>query len=207
MTPRFHQAHKITGRWEGAFVDHSRDPGGVTNWGISIRFAGSIGLDIDGDGRTTRADIVALTLDQAMELYFDHFWQKMRCEEMPFPIGLMAYDQGVNFGPGRSIRFVQMTLNEVGHRLKVDGAIGPVTLGAINRVQNVEGFVRKLAARREAYYRRLSTFDTFGRGWLNRTRDVRDQALAALAERVTDGRESVTAPEHSPMPIPAPRAR
>ena len=36
----------------------------------------------------------------------------------------------------------------------------------------------KLSSMREAFYRGLSTFDTFGKGWMRRLEDVTAQAKA-----------------------------
>ena len=37
--------------------------------------------------------------------------------------------------------------------------------------------INRLATYREQFYRTLSTFDTFGRGWLRRNDEIRKQAL------------------------------
>ena len=42
----FEKAHEFTSRWEGGYVNHAADPGGATNFGISLRFLKSQGLDI-----------------------------------------------------------------------------------------------------------------------------------------------------------------
>lgn len=57
-----------------------------------------------------------------------------------------------------------------------DGAIGPQTLGAVGRI-NPEDIIEQYAAEREAFYRRLKTFSTFGRGWLRRNEETRVAAL------------------------------
>jgi len=40
----FEAAHAFTARWEGGLVDHPDDPGGVTNFGVSLRFLQAQGL-------------------------------------------------------------------------------------------------------------------------------------------------------------------
>ena len=57
-----------------------------------------------------------------------------------------------------------------------DGGIGRNTLAAVFRMTPVD-IIEQYAAEREAFYRRLKTFDTFGRGWLRRNEETR---LAAL---------------------------
>ncbi len=49
---------------EGGYVDHKNDPGGATNYGISLRFvkqSTGIDLDVDGDGDIDADDIKAMT--------------------------------------------------------------------------------------------------------------------------------------------------
>jgi lysozyme family protein len=40
-----------------------------------------------------------------------------------------------------------------------------------------EDIIEQYAAEREAFYRRLKTFSTFGRGWLRRNEETRIAAL------------------------------
>ena len=57
---------------EGGYVDHANDPGGATNYGISLRFvkqSTGIDLDVDGDGDIDADDIKAMTPEQAKEIY------------------------------------------------------------------------------------------------------------------------------------------
>ena len=60
--------------------------------------------------------------------------------------------------------------------LKQDGAIGPLTLMAVVEADSEE-IINRLAVYRDAFYRSLSTFETFGRGWIRRNDETREQAL------------------------------
>ena len=44
----FNLAHAHVAKWEGGYIDHPNDPGGVTMYGISLMFLKSLGL-VDGD--------------------------------------------------------------------------------------------------------------------------------------------------------------
>lgn len=150
-------------RQEGGLVDHPNDPGGLTRYGISIRFAGSIGLDIDGDGRTTRADIIGLTREQAVEIYREHFWQPIHGPDLPAPLAFAALDAAVNVGVRRSSMFLQMALGA-----RPDGAVGPRTLAAARAKNDLAGALDEMIARRQHFYGRLPTFSSFGLGWSRR---------------------------------------
>ena len=86
MKENFQDALQITLRWEGGLVDHPADPGGLTKWGVSLRFLRAIGVDLNGDGTVDGRDIRSLTHEQRDAIYRDHFWDRCRCDELPIGI-------------------------------------------------------------------------------------------------------------------------
>tara|TARA_E500000178_G_scaffold321149_1_gene344790 strand:- start:662 stop:1024 length:363 start_codon:yes stop_codon:yes gene_type:complete len=58
-----------------------------------------------------------------------------------------------------------------------DGAIGPKTLETVKAPKRVD-IIEQVPIEREALYRSLSNFDTFGKGWLRHNDETRKQALA-----------------------------
>ena len=158
---------------EGGFSDHPSDPGGATNFGISIRFAGSIGLDVDGDGDTDKADIIALTREHAMGIYREHFYDKHRCGEMPAGIGYALFDGVVNQGPV-AVRFMQRAAG-----VYADGIVGMQTLAAVNSVDRVK-LLDDYCTHRALHYAGLSTVRVFGRGWFRRLFKVHRLACADI---------------------------
>ena len=77
----------------------------------------------------------------------------------------------MNSGPGRAARGLQKVVNAT-----QDGAIGPLTIAAVNG-KGAEGVIEELSKEREEFYRSLRTFETFGKGWLRRNEETRDFAL------------------------------
>ena len=59
-------AREILAR-EGGFVDDPDDPGGATNFGITIHTMRRLGVDLDGDGQVTRRDVKRLSRTQAAD--------------------------------------------------------------------------------------------------------------------------------------------
>ena len=55
-------------------------------------------------------------------------------------------------------------------------AIGPKTLEVVKASNRVDG-IEQMANDREAFYRSLSNFDTFGRWWLRRNDETMEQTL------------------------------
>ena len=170
---------KVVRRWEGGLIDHPSDPGGVTKWGISLRFLRSIGLDVNGDGVVDGKDIRSLTEEQVAKLYYDHFWSKCYCDFLPTGVDLAAFDCGVNQGPGRAKRFLQKAL-----KVKVDGKIGPITLDAANKA-DPNTLLGEFMVRRAIHYSSLVNMTVFGLGWFRRLFDIYRQALS-LAVLNTD---------------------
>lgn len=165
-------AQRAALRWihpiEGGYVDDPSDPGGATQYGISLRYLRGKGAagDIDGDGDIDAADVRALTRTQAEQFFIEDCWHPCRCDEMPAQIAIAVFDHAVNAGTGSAIRLIQEML-----RLKVDGIVGPKTLRAIEHADAGELLAYYLA-RRARYYRDIvaanSSLVRFLDGWLNR---------------------------------------
>lgn len=138
---------------EGGYVNHPRDPGGETNWGVTKRTAAANGY---------KGEMRNMTREQAKEVYRKAFWKRYGCGEMPFAVGYQYFDACVNHGYGNAVRFLQRALG-----VADDGIIGSITRDALRRA-DVSALVRKFNAERMAFYTKLNAFDAFGRGWLNR---------------------------------------
>lgn len=137
---------------EGGYVNHPDDPGGETNWGIAKRSYPNV-------------DIRALTRDQAIEIYRRDFWNRVRGDELPPAFAFQALDAAVNHGIGNAVRWMQTAAG-----VAPDGHFGPITLAAV-KAMNPSDLVLRFLAERLSFYTRLSTFNTFGRGWTRRIAD------------------------------------
>ncbi|TDX30771.1 putative peptidoglycan binding protein [Modicisalibacter xianhensis] len=146
---------------EGGYVDHPDDPGGRTNWGITQRTALANGY---------LGDVRHLTRDQAKEIYRTAFWQRVKADQYDFALAFNLFDAAVNHGIGNAIRMLQRAVG-----VADDGIVGPVTLGAINAMC-VDDALLRFNAERLRFYTKLSTFGTFGRGWVNRVAGNLDYA-------------------------------
>lgn len=158
---------------EGGFVNNPADPGGATNLGIT-----KATLEAFREKPVTEDDVRNLTKDEAQEIYRAKYWNVMRCNDLPPGIDLMVFDFGVNAGPQRSVKLLQKAAG-----VTIDGSVGPITLAAVRAADPAE-LIARFAQGRMDHYRSLATFETFGRGWTNRTEAVRATALRmALAAK------------------------
>ena len=85
---------------EGGYTNHPSDPGGPTNFGITIY-----------DYRkyvkpnATAADVRAMKLDEAKAIYRTKYWAAQRCDELPAGVDYSIFDYGVNSGIGPAAEF------------------------------------------------------------------------------------------------------
>ena len=103
--------------------------------------------------------------------YYENYWLRCRCEDLPTGVDLQVFDIAVNSGSGRAGKILQRVVG-----VTIDGGIGPQTLAAVAEMEPSD-IIRALGVERELFYRDLKTFDTFGKGWLNRNKHTTDTAL------------------------------
>jgi len=114
---------------EGGYVNDPDDPGGATNFGVTIGTMARLGLDLDGDGRVTPADVKQLTRAQAKQIFVDHYFHRPGIGKLPAPLQATVFDMYVNSG-ANAVKILQRLLNDMGQRVSVDGVLGPQSLEA-----------------------------------------------------------------------------
>jgi lysozyme family protein len=162
---------------EGGYVDNPRDPGGATNMGITLDT-----LTAWRHEQVSKADVQNLSRDEATAIYHANYWNVLRCGSLPSGIDVMVFDAGVNCGNAHSARTLQTIV-----ACAADGVIGPATLQAVNNAVGASGILSILtqfSRAQSSYYHSLSTFDTFGAGWLKRVASTLSlaQQLAASGQ-------------------------
>lgn len=138
---------------EGGYVNHPDDPGGETNWGITLRTAREAGYT---------GTMRALTRQEAKAIYREAYWNRAKADQYDGAIAFQLFDTAVNHGIGQAIRFLQRAVG-----VADDGAVGPVTLAAV-RAMSVTDVLARFNAERLDFYTKLTTWPTFGKGWARR---------------------------------------
>jgi len=178
----FQRAVALVLRHEGGFSNDPDDPGGATDFGISLRFLKGVGDmdgdgfldgDFDHDGDVDIDDIRLLDRGTAEDIYRTQWWNR-------YPYGLMAdaggdllaiktFDLAINMGPRRAHRLLQEGIRDCGHAVDTDGIIGPKTLEAIHACDRTE-LLRNYQYQAISYYRSLKK-PKYLNGWINRVSD------------------------------------
>ena len=132
----FNKALALTLQNEGGYSNDPHDPGRETYAGISRRFwpawAGWPIIDalkplgVNQQVHTVEADVA--------EFYFNTFWLPLKCDQIENEsVAESLFDFAINVGRIRAVKVLQDTVNIYSgkKRIKVDGKIGPQTLGGI----------------------------------------------------------------------------
>ena len=158
MLVKFDDIIKVVLKHEGGYVNDPKDPGGETNFGIAKRSHPDV-------------DIKELTEDEAKDIYKEHYWDKNKVESLPEELRHIYFDMCVNQGKSRAVKILQRAANAKGADLKVDGGLGPKTIGAMEGVE-----LQRVRAYRVKYYADLVTrkpiLEKFYYGWFRRALEV-----------------------------------
>jgi lysozyme family protein len=166
----FAAALLFTLKEEGGFSDDPHDPGGATMKGVTLTEYRAY----FGQPKATVAELKAITGEQVADIYQHKYWDGVRGDELPAGVDLSVFDMGVNAGPVTSIKILQREL-----AIKADGILGPKTLAEVRR-QIPATLIMWLESGQLRYYRSLTTFKYFGKGWINRTIARQAAAMSVL---------------------------
>lgn len=124
---------------EGGYTNDPRDPGGATNFGVTVAVARANGY---------AGDMRAMTRDQASAIYRARYWTGVGLDKVATVSQSVAgelFDTGVNMGPVIAGTFLQRALNVLNRQgadwpdLHVDGSIGPTTVAALASLMKARG--------------------------------------------------------------------
>jgi lysozyme family protein len=165
MKANFDKCLALVLKHEGGFVNHPKDPGGMTNLGVTK----TTWEEWTGNS-SDEAEMRSLTPEMVAPLYKARFWDRVKADELPSGVDYAVFDAAVNSGPGRAARWLQECVG-----VAADGAIGPKTLQAVNSYPG--DLQSDYCDKRLKFLQSLPTFPTFGRGWTRRVEDVKSTRL------------------------------
>ncbi len=165
---------------EGGFVDDPDDPGGATNFGVTIHTLKTLGIDINGDGAVDRADVKGLDDERAAEILKENYFRRPGIWRLPEDLQPSVFDMYVNAG-SNAIRILQSLVCKFGVNVAVDGALGPKSAEAVEKIHQSAGsyladayaierrnYYYSLADRRPPMRKYACTRDGGKGGWIKR---------------------------------------
>jgi len=156
---------------EGGYTNDAADPGGPTNFGITI-----------ADYRkyvkpgATAADVRAMKVEEAKAIYRSKYWDAQRCDALPAGVDYAVFDYGVNSGIGRSGKVLRRVLGLPDNDWRTSNDV----LAALGK-RDAKAIVAAVCDERLRFLQRLSTWPVFGRGWGARVAEVKAYALKLAA--------------------------
>jgi lysozyme family protein len=152
---------------EGGYVNNPKDPGGMTNLGCTkTTWEQHCGHTVDEKAMR------ALTPSDVGPLYRQKYWNKICADDLPTGVDYVVFDAAINSGPGRAAKWLQACINTY-----ADGIIGDKTIQAV-RNKDAKELINDYCAYRLAYLKMLQTWQTFGKGWERRVKEVNATALS-----------------------------
>ena len=166
MKKNFDECLSMLLHHEGGFVNHPKDPGGMTNLGVTKAVYDKwIGRE------STEQEMRDLTPMDVAPIYKKNYWDKVRGDDLPGGVDWCAFDWAVNSGSGRPAKAIQRAVGAT-----TDGVIGPKTLQLVAEKDPkfINDYVYTV---RQAFYESLDDYKHFGRGWTRRNKETLHQAL------------------------------
>lgn len=140
------------------YVCIAEDAGGETKFGIAKNFNPDL-------------DIKALTLEQAMEVYYNRYWLPLACDSFDTNVAICVFDAGVNHGINAGAKMLQRAVGAA-----PDGQIGKVTIAATKTFKSAE-ICDKILKLREDLFRSIVSRKPeqvkFLKGWLARIASIK----------------------------------
>lgn len=153
---------------EGGYTNHPSDPGGPTNFGITIYdYRKYIKPD------AIAADVRVMKLSDAKSIYRAKYWDSQCCDDLEPGVDYAIFDYGVNSGIGRSGRVLRRIL-------KMSDQSSEITREVVELANAMPAadLVNDICDERLAFLQRLKTWPVFGKGWGRRVAEVRAYGLS-----------------------------
>ena len=172
MKQNFEKCLEMLLHHEGGYVNHPNDPGGETNLGVTRRVYEEWCMKND----IVQKDMKDLEVSDVDQIYKERYWDVICGDTLPSGLDWVIFDFAVNAGPSRAVKTLQQFIATT-----VDGRMGPNTIAqTMLYPAGLKGVIETYTAQRSAFYKKLKTYSTFGKGWDRRCYETRKQAIDLL---------------------------
>lgn len=169
---------------EGGISNNPDDPGGLTKFGISLRFAkGELAADLDHDGfkdgdfnhdgQIDEDDIRSMSVVDAFRIYKRYWWDKFHYELITNQdVATKMLDCSVNMGASQAHKLAQRACNDCGVMpLIVDGLFGSHSIAALNSIDG-QKWLAAMCKQQKLFYDTIIAknpkLESFRAGWYKR---------------------------------------
>jgi lysozyme family protein len=154
---------------EGGLSMDPKDPGNWTGGRVNVGILKGTKYGIAANTYPD-VDIQNLTLDQAKAIYYRDWWLKVGADEYDAAIVYQLWQFAINASMDTAKRALQRAV-----KVADDGNVGSVTIAAV-KAMTVTDVLFRFAAQEIRHYTSLSTWPTYGKGWMNRMANQIDYA-------------------------------
>lgn len=169
---------------EGGYCNEPDDPGGPTNWGITIADARKY-----WKGDASAADVRAMPLPVAKDIYRKHYAFPVRYNDLPAGVDYSVLDYGINSGTGRAGKVLRRLCGLPDNTSAIDDTV----IAAVLKRKPAD-LIEAINSERLAFLRTLKNWPTYQNGWTRRVREVRAMSLNMATQPA--------APVSLPQPAP-----
>jgi lysozyme family protein len=141
---------------EGGYTNDPVDPGGATNWGITIIDARKY-----WKANANNDDVRNMQKSVAADIYREHYADPMRYDDLPAGFDYSVLDAAINSGVGRAPIWAGRSLGLAAK------SINDVVVPA-NAAPDKVAIIQKYWSVRLSFLRGIGTFWRFGKGWTRR---------------------------------------
>ena len=182
---------------EGGYTNHPSDPGGPTNFGITI-------IDARKYWRSnaTAFDVRTMPRSVAEDIYHAYYATPLRYDDLPAGLDYSVLDYGINSGVGRSGKVLRRVCGLPDNDWRVTDDV----LRAVSKRDPVQ-LIAAINDERLAFLKRLKTWPVFGVGWGRRVVEVRTLSLnfAKSSQALQpDSLTTINGPVNGKGAVPAP---
>lgn len=175
---------------EGGYTNDPRDPGGPTNWGVTIADA-----RLYWKPNATAADVRAMPIEVAEDIYAKHYAAPLRYDDLPAGVDYSVLDYGINSGIGRAGKVLRRVC-------ALPDNTSAVTDDVIRAVcaRDPKLVIAAIDDERLRFLQSLKTWPTFGKGWGRRVVEVKALSLAFVDQYASKPRSPDVMPTATPTP-------
>jgi lysozyme family protein len=164
-------------QWEGGWTQSPAEPGGASNWGVSMITFGDYRKK-HGLAAPTFDDLKALTQNDAIAIYQENWVSKIDFDDIPVGVDLQLLNISINLGLVGGISLLQQELN-----IPITGKMDNLTIATLqgyNTIPKQASLAADLGAAWLVNKSHDEDWYKYHAGWSNRANSITNACLAMI---------------------------